>query len=305
MVLHRRSNVLEAPSLPELPLDAWRPTKETLQLYVQVAGKIRLGFAPPEPEWAHVTLFVTPRGLTTGPMPYRDRTFAIDFDFVSHELIVQSSDGTSRSLGLRPRPVADFYNDVFALLEELNIIADINPIPQEVANPISFEKDTVHASYDAEQVGRFWQILRFSDVVLKKHRAPFRGRHTPVHFFWGGFDLAYARYSGRPAPPPPGVSAMMKASMDAEEIYSGFWLGDDRFPEPAYASYIYPKPDGVESAKILPEAAFWNNDVGLYVLKYDDVRRSRDPVSSILDFLSSTYDACASLARWDPSLAAK
>jgi hypothetical protein len=305
MVLHRSGGVLAPSSLPELTLETWQPTKDTLQLYTQVVGKIRLLLAPPEPQWAHVTFYVTSRGLTTGPMPYRDRALQIDFDFILHTLIITTSDGGRQSLDLGPRTVADFYNDVFALLEELKIVIDINPIPQEVPTPISFEKDTIHASYDRDFVGRFWQILVFSDSVLKKHRAPFQGRHTPVHFFWGGFDLAYTRYSGRPATPPPDSPWLMRTSMDAEEIYAGFWLGDARFPEPAFGAYIYPKPEGLESFASRPAAASWNEKIGLFLLRYDDVRTSSSPADMLLEYFSSTYQACAFCARWDDSMEGK
>jgi len=302
MVLHRPGHVLVEPALAELPLDAWESTKDTLQLYMQVVGKIRLALAPPEPQWAHVTLYVTSRGLTTGPMPLRNRTLQIDFDFIAHKLILTASDGGSQSLNLTPRSVANFYDDVFALLEELKIVIDINPIPQEVPTPISFEKDTIHASYDRDFVHRFWQILVFADSALKKHRAPFPGRHTPVHFFWGGFDLAYTRYSGRPATPPPTAPWLIRTSMDAEEIYAGFWMGDARFPEPAFGAYVYPKPDGLELVKIRPASAFWNEKIGLFLLRYDDVRKASSPADTVLEFFSSTYAACASCARWDETL---
>jgi hypothetical protein len=287
---------------PELPLDAWQTSKDTLQLYTQIAGKIRLALAPPEPQWAHVTLYVTARGLTTSPMPYRDKTIQMDFDLIAHKFVINVSDGASLSIDLRPRSVADFYNDVFALLEELGILIDINPIPQEVPNPISFEKDTIHSSYDREYVHRFWQILASVDTVFKQHRAPFKGRHTPVQFFWGGCDLAYTRYCGRPATPPPGSNKLMRLSMDTEELYAGFWPGDARLAEPAFGVYIYPKPDGLETSKISPSAAAWNPALGLFVLRYDDVRKSSAPADMILEFLASTYRGCATIAAWDRSL---
>jgi hypothetical protein len=300
MVLRRRDNALDP--LPALPLDSWLATKNTLQLYTQVVGKLRLALSPPEPEWAHVTFYVTARGLTTGPMPYRGRTFQIQFDLVAHELVIDVSDGGRETLALEPRSVADFYNDIFALLEELDILVDVNPIPQEVPNPISFEKDTAHASYDAKHVGQYWRILSFADTVLKQHRAPFRGRHTPVHFFWGGFDLAYTRYCGRPAPPPPGAGKMMREAMDEEEIYAGFWPGDARFSEPAFGAYIYPKPAGLEAAKIGPDGAAWNDKIGLFLLPYEVVRTSSAPSEMVLEFLSTTYSACGTCARWDRQL---
>jgi len=304
MVLRGRADVVTSQAWPELPLAAWQASKDTLQLYTQIVGKIRLALAPPEPQWAHVTLYVTARGLTTSPMPYRDKTIQMDFDFVAHKFIIDVSDGGSLSLDLRPRSVADFYADVFALLEELGVVVHVNPIPQEIPDPISFEKDTIHSAYDPEYVHRFWQVLATVDTVFKRHRAPFNGRHTPVHFFWGSFDLAYTRYCGRPATPPPGSNRMMRLSMDAEELYAGFWPGDARLPEPAFGVYIYPKPDGLEAAKIAPSAAAWNADIGLFVLRYDDVRRSSSPADMVLEFLASTYTGCATMAAWDRSLSA-
>lgn len=302
MVLHRRSHGV---ALPELPLETWQASKDTLQLYTQIIGKLRLALSPPEPEWAHVVLYVTSRGLTTGPIPYRDRTFQVDFDFIAHKLIINASDGTSESIGLGPRRVADFYADVFALLEELDIIVDINPIPQELPNPISFEKDTLHAAYDADAVHRFWQALTFADTVLKIHRAPFFGRHSLVHFFWGGFDLAYTRYSGKPATPPPGANKMMRLSMDVEEVYTGFWMGDARYPAPAFASYVYPKPPKLETFGVRPSAAAWNEQVGLFILPYDAVRTADDPTAALLEFFASTYQVCSECSGWDASLLPK
>ncbi|MDQ2818503.1 MAG: DUF5996 family protein [Candidatus Eremiobacteraeota bacterium] len=283
---------------PVLPLEAWKDTCDTLHLYAQIVGKVRLALAPPEPQWAHVPLYVTARGLTTSPMPCAERTFAIDFDFIAHKLLIGASDGQTRSIELKPRSVADFYAQVMEALRDLAIDVSINPMPQEIASPIPFTDDRVHAAYDAEYVNRFWRILSQVDAVFKEHRAPFRGRQTVVQFFWGSFDLAYARFSGRPAQAPSG-NVIMRKGMDAEEIAAGFWPGDDRFPEPAFWSYAYPKPAGVEKAKIGPQAAAWNAEMGEFMLRYEDVRSSESPRAAILEFLSSTYEACAALAGWD------
>lgn len=302
MVLHRRAGLVAPKALPELPLESWAATKSTLQMYAQIIGKLRLELCPPEPEWAHVTLYVTSRGLTTGPMPYRDRTLQADFDFVDHRLLVASSDGRSESVPLSARPVADFYDDVFAMLDELEIAIDINPIPQEVPDPIAFDKDTIHASYDRDYVRRFWEILTFVDSAFKEHRAPYRGRHSLVQFFWGGFDLAYARYSGKPAEPPPGTNKMMRLSMDAEEIYAGFWPGDARYPAPAFGAYIYPKPPGLESLKIGPDTAAWNDQIGLFLLPYEAVRTAASPLDELRRFLTTTFETCAACANWSRDL---
>jgi len=287
-----------APALPALPLEEWRATKDTLQLYLQMIGKLKIALSPPEPEWAHVTLFVTSRGLTTGPVPYRDRTFQIDVDLVTHELQRRSSDGRERSLKLEPRTVASFYEDLFALLEAIDIVVDINPIPQEVADPIAFDKDDIHSTYDDGAVTRFFRQLSFADTVLKEHRAPFEGRHSPVQFFWGGFDLAYTRYSGKTAPPPAGASRMMQIAMDAEEIYAGFWPGDFRYPAPAFGAYVYPRPEGIERRVIGPKGAAWNEQIGLFILPFEAVRTAPDPVAVLREFLMTTYEECRACAGW-------
>ena len=298
MVLHRRDNVVIAPALPALPLESWQATKDTLQLCLQMIGKLKLELAPPEPEWAHVTLLVTSRGLTTGPVPYRDRTFQIDVDLVTHDLRIVSNDGRERSLRLEPRTVASFFGDLFALLEAMDIVVDINETPQEVPDPIVFEKDNIHASYDADSVTKFFRQLSFADTVLKAHRAPFEGRHSLVQFFWGGFDLAYTRYSGKGAPPPPGASKMMQIAMDVEEIYAGFWPGDARYPNPAFGAYVYPKPAGLEQRTIGPTGAAWNEQIGLFILPFETVRTAADPVAALNEFLSTTFEECRACAGW-------
>ena len=285
---------------PSLPLKSWQDTRDTLQLYTQIAGKVRLELSPPEPEFAHVTLYLTARGMTTGPMPCSgDRTLQIDFDFIAHRVVLTTSDGGIRSIALAARSVADFYKEFMALLGELKVTCAITPIPQEVADLTPLDQDAKHSSYDAESVHRFWHVLRQVDTALKKHRAPFRGRHTPVQFFWGGFDLAYTRYSGLPATPPPGANMLYRLSMDAQEIYAGFWPGDPRFPEPAFASYVYPKPAGIEQSKIRPRAAFWKEQLGLFILRYEDVRGAASPADTLKEFFSSTYEVSATLAGWD------
>ena len=287
---------------PALPLESWADTRDTLQRYIQVAGKVRLALTPAEPEFANVTLYLTARGLTTGPMPFDDRTLQIDFDFIAQRVVLAASDGGIRSIALAPRTVADFYREFMTLLQELKCSVKCSPIPQEVADLTPFDEDDKHASYDAEAVHKFWSILKSVDVILKRFRAPFRGRQTPVHFFWGGFDLAYDRYSGHPATPPAGANYLYRLSMDVEQIYFGFWPGDPRFPEPAFASYVYPKPAGIEQAKIRPEAAFWNSQLGLFLLRYDDIRAMPSPEDALMAFFTSTYDVGAALAGWDAAL---
>src|ERR1700694_5027216 len=266
-------------------------------MYVQIVGQLRPALSPPEPEWAHVALYVTARGLTTGPIPSGDRTFEVEFDFLTHALHVTVSEGPVRGIALGPRSVAEFYEDVIGVLRALDIEARISTMPSEVPNPIRFTDDTEHASYDRDWVARFWRILVHADTALREHRAPFRRRPTPVQFFWGGFDLAYPRYSGRPATPPRD-DVITRFGMDAEEICAGFWPGDDRLPEPAFWCYGYPKPAGIERASIGPPAAFWSDETGLFVLPYETVRTSDRPRALLREFFTTTYDACASLAHW-------
>jgi len=285
-------------SWPSLPLADWQATCDTLHMYTQILGKIRLMRAPAEPQWAHVALYVTARGLTTSPMPYEERTFQMDLDLIAHKLLILVSDGKTRSIDLGAS-VAAFYGDVMRALETLRINVPINTKPQEVPDPIPFEKDTVHATYERKSVERFFQILARVDSIMKEHRAPFRGRHTPVHFFWGTFDLAYARFSGRPLTPPPGANLLMRVGGDAEEINAGFWPGDARFPEPAFFAYAYVKPDGLERAAVQPAQAFWSKELGEFMLRYDDVRAAKSPRDALLTFFRSTFQAGFEAAHWD------
>jgi hypothetical protein len=271
-------------------------------MYTQVLGKVRLALTPFEREWANVPLSLTARGLTSGLIPAGERAVQLELDCVAHSLDISVTDGQTRSLPLVPAlPVADFYERVMTALRTLGTDVRIWPVPVEVPNPIRFTDDRIHASYDAEYVNRFWRLLTRVYAEFAEFRAPFRGRHTPVQFFWGTFDLAYVRYSGRPADPPPNADSIMRAAMDAQEYCAGFWPGDDRFPEPAFFSYAYPKPPGFESAPAGPAGTFWNAAIGLYLLRYDDVRRASSPSDAILDFLQSTYDAAATLGEWDRS----
>jgi hypothetical protein len=283
---------------PALPLAAWRATCDTLHMYAQIVGKIRLALAPAEPEWAHVALYVSPLGLTTGAIPYRGRSFQIDFDLVGHSVDIVVSDGRSHSIPLVPRSVAAFYRELMGALGALDIEVKIWTMPVEVADPIRFTDDETHASYDPEAASRFAAILTAVDTALEEHRAPFRQRHTRVQFFFGTFDLAYARFSGRPAAPP-SDDIIMKNAMDAEEICAGFWPGDDRFPEPGFWCYAYPKPPGAEDLAIQPDAAFWSREMGEFVLRYEDVRKSADPPAALRAFFTSTFEALSKAADWD------
>lgn len=295
---------------PELPYAAWKDTAATLQLWTQIVGKIRLTLTPWLNHSWHVTLYVSARGLTTGPMPYGGRTFQIDFDFIDHVLWVRTSDGHFRQLMLRPSSskamsVAQFYADLMIALEELGLTVAIKTMPCELADCIRFEQDTVHASYDADAVNRFWRVLLAANHVFASFRTGFLGKSSPVHFFWGSFDLAVTRFSGRTAPRHPGGVPHLPNAVAAEayshEVSSaGFWPGSPGPVDyPAFYSYAYPAPEGFASAKVKPGAAFFSKELGEFILPYDAVRTAGDPNAALLDFLQSTYDAAADLAKWD------
>jgi hypothetical protein len=288
---------------PALSYDEWRETRATLHMYLQVIGKLRLALSPFEPEWGNVPLYLTARGLSTSPMPVGLRTLDAEFDLIDHVLVLRTSDGDveRRPLG---GSVADFHRDVLMALTRLRAEVDFSPGPSEVPDPIPFAEDRRHQTYDSEKAGRFWTVLSMVDVVLKEHRTRFRGRTTPVQFFWGSFDLAVTRFSGRPASPPPGAGVIMRFAEDAEQICAGWWPGDDRFPHAAFYSYAYPKPDGLEQAPIRPPGAAWAAGVGEFVLPYSATLTATDPRGAILDFLSSTYDAAAALMGWPGELTA-
>ena len=287
---------------PELNYSAWKDTLETLHMNLQIVGKARLALTPFEPLWANVPLYLSARGLTTTPMEYAGLIFQIDVDLVVHEVIIQTVRGETQRVALTARSVADFYADFMSNLHALGIDPEFRPIPSEVDDPVPFAEDTVHATYDPESANRFWRVLSQVDLVLKEHRSRFRGRTSPVHFFWGSFDLALTRFSGRGAEPPPGAGIIRRMSADAEEICAGFWPGDQRYPRPAFFSYTYPKPDGIEQQVIQPHGAAWSTELGEFALPYEDVRTSASPERAILQFFESTYAAGASLARWDPHL---
>jgi hypothetical protein len=289
-------------SWPELPYGAWKDTLETLHMNCQVVGKVRLSLAPFEAEWANVPLYLTARGLTTTPMAYAGVIFEIDIDLVDHQVVIATVQGETRRVALTARPVADFYADFMSNLNALGIKAGFDPVPSEVDDPIPFAEDTVHAAYEPEWANRFWRVLSQVDLLLKSHRSRYRGRTSPVHFFWGSFDLANTRFSGRPAEPPPGAGLIARLSEDAEQICAGFWPGHARFPQATFFSYTYPKPDGIEEQVVEPGGAGWSPDLGEFALSYDDVRNSASPEEAILQFFESTYAAGSRLSGWDPSL---
>jgi Family of unknown function (DUF5996) len=287
---------------PALPYEEWRDTRDTLHMYTQVVGKIRLALSPFEPQWANVPLYLTARGLTTSPVPEGLRTFDAEFDLVDHRLVLRASDGGSEQLRLRPQTVAEFYADVMAALARLDLEVTISPGPSEVPDPIPFAEDRVHDSYDPAQTNRFFHVLSQVDVVLKEHRARFKGKTTPVQFFWGAFDLALFRFSGRPASPPPGADTIMRYGGDAEQICAGFWPGHVGHSAPAFFGYPYPKPDGIETDAIRPDGASWNAELGEFLFPYDAMRTAPDPRRALLEFLESTYDVAAKRMGWSPDL---
>lgn len=287
---------------PELPYSEWKDTLATMHMNLQIVGKVRLALTPFEPQWANVPLYLTARGLTTTPMASGSLIFQIDVDLVSHQVVIQTAQGETRRVVLTARPVAVFYADFMSNLSALGIHANFRAIPDEVSDPIPFAEDTVHSAYEPEWANRFFRVMSQADLVLKEHRSRFRGRTSLSQFFWGTFDLANARFSGRAAEPPPGAGLIARRSADAELICAGFWPGDARYPEPAFFAYAYPRPDGIELQAIEPPAAGWESELGEFALSYDEVRRSESPREAILQFFESTYAAGARLAGWDPGL---
>lgn len=284
---------------PPLPLEEWEDTRATLHMWTQVVGKIRMKQTPLVNHWWNVPLYVTARGLTTSAMPYEERTFEIDFDFIDHNLIIRTSDGESRTLRLEARSVAEFYHEVMRLLAELDIDVKIWTTPVEIPDPIPFEKDETHASYDAEYANRFWRILVQTVKVFEEFRSRFIGKCSPVHFFWGSFDLAVTRFSGRRAPDRPGADPITREAYSHEVISHGFWPGSGLVQAPAFYSYTAPEPDGLSQERIRPPKAFYHTEMKEFLLYYDDVRQAASPESDLMDFLQSTYEAGARLALWD------
>ncbi len=284
---------------PSLPYQAWKETRETLHLWTQIVGKARMELSPFLNHWWHVTLYVTPRGLTTSSIPYHGGTFEVTFDFVEHNLFMCTSEGTSKALPLIPRSVAAFYREFMDCLHELGIQVSINPLPSEVQHPIRCDEDEVHASYDPIYAQRFWRILVQTETILQRYRSPFLGKSSPVHFFWGGFDLAVTLFSGRRAPERPRADRMMREAMSHEEISCGFWPGNDIFPAPAFYSYTSPEPPGLPTASIRPEEAFYSHELGEFFLLYEDVRNASSPEQALLAFFQSVYEAGATLGQWD------
>ena len=289
---------------PDLPYSAWANTCVTLHLWTQIVGKIRLAFTPWLNHSWHVPFYVTARGLTTSPIPWRDRSFEIDFDFRDHLLDISVSDGARKQIPLAPRPVAEFYALVMAALAELGIRVEINELPSEIAGAVRFSQDRIHHSYDADYAGRFWRVLLDVDRVLKQFRTGFIGKSSPVHFFWGSFDIAVTRFSGRRAPPHPGGApglsdVVMREAYSHEVSSAGFWPGGGATDYAAFYSYAYPEPAGFRTSRVAPDGAVYNEAIGEFLLPYEAVRAAPDPDAALLAFLQSTYAAAADAGKWD------
>lgn len=271
---------------PPLPYDDWKDTCDTLHMQLQVIGKVRLALSPFEPQWANVPLYLTGRGLWTSTIPHPSgEVFDIDVDLVGHRVAVRTGSGHVERVPLQA-PVASFYAELMAALERAGVPVEISALPSEVPDPIPFPEDTVHASYDAAAVTRFWRALLGVEAVLREHRARFRGKAPPVQLWWGSLDLAMSLYSGRPVTTPPDADVITRLGGDAEYFCGGFWPGNARTPHAAFFAYMYPKPDGVERGR------WWNEELGEFLLPYDDVRETGDPRRTLLDFLDYAFDQC-------------
>jgi len=284
---------------PSLSLDSWKDTHATLHMWTQIVGKVRLGLTPLVNHWWNVPLYVTARGLTTSRMPCGDRSVEIRFDFIRHQLVLDTSDGLSKTLALAPRSVADFYQEFQSMLRSAKIEVKIWRMPVEIPNPIPFDEDRTHASYDAKAVEKFWQILLSVDSVLQQFRSEFIGKSSPVHFFWGSFDLAVTRFSGRRAPERAGADVITREAYSHEVSSVGFWPGGGEVTDLAFYSYAAPEPLGFKQARVRPDKAFYQKQLGEFLLMYEDVRVAESPGRMLLEFCESTYEAAANLGKWD------
>jgi hypothetical protein len=283
---------------PDLLLESWKDTYATLHMWTQIVGKVRLGLTPLVNHWWNVPLYVSAQGLTTSQIPYGDRAFEIWFDFIQHRLVLQTSDGSVRTMPLAPQSVADFYRDFMKLLQSADIEVEIWTMPVEIPNPIPFDQDRIHASYDPQFAERFWRILLSVDAVFNQFRAGFIGKSSPVHFFWGSFDLAVTRFSGRRAPERPGADPITREAYSHEVSSVGFWPGSG-FGSAAFYSYAAPVPEGFKDAAVAPKDAYFDAQLGEFILKYDAVQAAPSPTAALLEFCQSTYEAAARLGNWD------
>src|SRR3954447_24174963 len=284
---------------PPLPLDAWRDTYATLHMWTQIVGKVCLALMPPANHFWNIAFQISARGLVTPAMPIDHRALTITFDFVDHQLVMQCSDGGSVRIPLEPRTVAEFYRLVMDALHRLGVDVRIWPMPVEVPDPIRFDRDEVHRSYDPQSAHAFWQILVRIKPVLERFRCEFIGKCSPVHFFWGSFDLTVSRFSGRRAPERPGADAMTREAYSHEVSSVGFWPGSGNIQGPAFYSYTAPAPNEFKESQVRPGSAFFDSQFGEFILMYEDVRNSSSPRAALLDFCQSTYEAGANLGKWD------
>ena len=288
---------MSEPQWPELPFDAWKETCATLHMWTQIVGKVRLALSPRVNHWWEVPLYVNATGLTTSAIPYRDRIFEVQFNFLDHQLQIFTNDGQRRAFALRPLAVANFYHEFLHALRSLGIEVRIWPMPVEIPNPVRFDLDYEHTAYDPEYARRFWTILTRIVPIFGEFRGRFIGKHSPIHFFWGSFDLASTRFSGRRAPERPGADSITREAYSHEVISAGFWPGGGEVQGAAFYAYAAPEPQGFKSAKVLPAKAFYS-PLGEFLLLYDDVRLAKNARQDVLDFLQSTYEAGANLAHW-------
>lgn len=285
---------------PALPIAEWEDTYHTLHMWTQIAGKVRLGLAPLQNHWWNSTLYANTRGLSTSPVPYRGEAFEIQFDFVNHRLEILTSFGRNQALALEPKSVAEFYREFLSALDAAGIEITLDPKPQEVPEPIPFDQDETHRSYDPEYANRLWRVLLSTTLVLEEFRGRFMGKASPVHFFWGSFDLAYTRFSGRVAPPRKGVITSEAYSHECSSV--GWWPGGGAVKAPAFYAYAAPQPEGYERQVVRPGAAYYDGQLHEFILMYDDVRAASSPRDAILEFAESAYEAGADLAKWDRHL---
>lgn len=284
---------------PSLPFSSWQDTCATLHMWTQIVGKIRLRLTPLVNHWWNVPLYVSSRGLTTSSIPYGERSFELRFDFIGHNLVLETNDGAVETLKLEPQAVAEFYQKVTAMLQSAGIEVKIWPVPVEVPDPIPFDQDRKHCSYDPDSANKFWRILLSVEAVFQRFRSQFIGKCSPVHFFWGSFDLAVTRFSGRRAPERPGADTVTREAYSHEVSSVGFWPGGGNIAGPAFYSYTAPAPSGFRDAHVLPAAARFDESLGEFILMYDDVRATASPSTTLLEFCQSTYEAGADSAKWD------
>lgn len=294
-----RSRASDDQILPALPFDSWKDTLATLHMWSQIVGKVRLKLCPLVNHWWNVPFYITARGMTTSAMPYGQRNIEVQFDFIEHKILIETSEGRVIAMAMTPQSVADFYQKFMAALRELGVSVNIWTMPCEIPDPIRFEQDHVHAAYDPEAAHKFWRILVWVDQILKEFRAGFQGKASPVHFFWGSFDLAVTRFSGRVATERPGADSITREAYSHEVSSAGFWPGGGDIKGPAFYSYAAPEPPGFAERRVRPAAAFYHPQMKEFLLMYDDVRTAESPKDALMEFLQSTYDAAADLAKWD------